>query len=145
MPSTTLERAGVTRGRRRAPVPGRKHLAIATALVAVGSMLPWVQTAVGVTLWGFQGGGTLLVYAASLGLAGTLHRRARWMAVHAAVLAVATVTVTAWQLARLFEVCPAGACMPTTGLVLCAIGGAVAVRAAWTLWRIDPSPDEGAA
>lgn len=112
-------------------LPGQRTLLMAVGLVGLGSFLPWIQLAVGVSVSGMQGAGLWTFYAAVLGLAGALVRRRGAAAAQAAILGVAAVGLPAWQVARLLTL--GGGWAPGVGLVLVAGGGIVALRAGWRL------------
>ena len=124
---------GRDRVRRRAH-PGRKRLALAVAMVAFGSFLPWIQTEVG-NLSGGSGPGLWTFYAAMFGLAGALLPMRRLGALQAAVLGVVAVALPLWQLGRVLDLVGTGGWLPGPGLVLVLGGGVLAGTASWQLWR----------
>lgn len=119
----------------RTPVhPGRKRLALATAMVMIGSFMPWVSTALG-NLSGARGPGIWTFYAAMLGLAGALIPWRKVGAVQAGILAAVAVVLPVWQLARMFNQVGWGGWMPGPGMVLVLGGGVLAGVAAVQLFR----------
>lgn len=122
--------------RPRAPRRSRSslHLLGASLMVLVGAFLPWVYTGAG-TVLGIRGAGLWTMYAAILGLAGSMIRARGWAAGHAAVLAVVAVALPVWQLLHLFSKVGFAGWMPGAGLVLTLGGGAVAGVAAVRLYR----------
>ena len=130
--------------RRRLPVHGRGAMAIASLLVLVAAFLPWVQTQLG-TFWGLDGPGRWTLYAAIIGLAGTLHQRRSLLVVHALVVATVSFGLAGWQILRLLSVCPPNGCLPGIGLLLTLFGAALALRAAYVISRgHEPSEDASA-
>jgi hypothetical protein len=117
--------------RMRAPASPASRLLLLASLVTIGAaLLPWVATHFG-TFWGLDGPGRWTLYAGFFGLAGGLVRRPRVVATHGAILAVVAIVMPAWQLARLASMCPPGGCLPSAGLLLTGLAGAMAVRATW--------------
>lgn len=114
--------------------PGRKRLAMATAMVMIGSFMPWVNTSLG-NLSGARGPGVWTFYAAMLGLAGALLPLRRLGALQGAILAAVAVTLPVWQLARVLNAVGAGGWMPGPGMVLVLGGGVLAGVAAVQLYR----------
>lgn len=117
--------------------PGQRRLLYASILVLVGSVMPWVDTAAGNFL-GVQGAGLWTLSAGGIGLAGAFLRRRSIVAVHAAVLAVATLFLAGWQLLHLLPICAGGGCVPGVGLGGTLLGGAVAATALVGLARSQP-------
>jgi hypothetical protein len=102
-------------------------------MVLLGAFLPWIYTGIG-SVAGIRGAGLWTMYAAVLGLAGSLIRRPRWAAVHAAVLAVVATGLAVWQVAHLLSLVGFAGWMPGPGLVLTLGGGALAATVARSLW-----------
>jgi hypothetical protein len=125
-------RAVATGTRRARPpaTPASRSLLLASLLTIGAALLPWVATSFG-TFWGLDGPGRWTLYAGFLGLAGAIVRRPGIVATHAAVLGLVAIGMPAWQLARLTAVCPPGGCLPSAGLLLTGLAGAMALRAAW--------------
>jgi hypothetical protein len=121
--------SGVRRARYPASAASRSLL-LASLLTIVAALLPWVATNLG-TFWGLDGPGRWTLYAGFLGLAGAMTRRPRLVATHGAILAVVAIGLPAWQLTRLAAVCPPGGCLPSAGLLLTVLAGAMAGRASW--------------
>lgn len=111
-------------------MPGRRQLLGAVAMVALGSFLPWIDTAIG-TVSGARGAGLWTFYAAMLGLAGALVPLRTLALVQGAVLAVVGVVIPVWQVVHLLSLVGTAGWVPGPGLVLVFGGGvlaAVAVR-----------------
>ncbi|EFQ84256.1 hypothetical protein HMPREF0063_10972 [Aeromicrobium marinum DSM 15272] len=124
-----------TRTTTRQPIhPGRKRLGAATALVMVGSFMPWVSTQLG-NLSGAGGPGIWTFYAAMLGLGGALLPLRRLAALQAAIVAGVAVALPVWQLARIVDTVGFGGWMPGPGIVLVLGGGVLAGVAAVQLAR----------
>jgi hypothetical protein len=119
---------------RRRPDPAKRRLAGAVAMVAFGSFLPWIDTAVG-SVSGARGAGLWTFYAAMLGLAGALVPMRRVAAVQAAVFAVVAVAVPVWQVVHLLTLVGMNGWVPGPGLVLVLGGGVLGASAAAQLFR----------
>jgi hypothetical protein len=119
----------VRRGRYPASAASRSLL-LASLLAIGAALLPWVATHLG-TFWGLDGPGRWTLYAGFLGLAGAMARRPRLVATHGAILAVVAIGLPAWQVTRLAAMCPPGGCLPSVGLLLTVLAGAMAGRASW--------------
>lgn len=113
---------------RPVPVPGRRQLLGAVALVAFGSMIPWLMTGLG-SISGLRGAGLWTFYAAMLGLAGALvpHRTLR--IVQGSVMAVVALVMPVWQVVHVLNLVGTGGWWPGPGLVLVFAGGVVAALA----------------
>jgi len=118
----------------RARVPGRGRLVAASALVIVGSFLPWIQTAAG-NISGARGAGVWTFYAAMLGLAGAIIPLRRVGAVQAAIMAAAAIALPVWQVVHLLSLVGMAGWLPGPGLVLVLGGGVLAAVAARQLYR----------
>lgn len=127
--------------RRRWPYAGaaQSRLLLASLAIGVGSFLPWVDTAFG-SFTGMAGPGVWTLYAAVLGIAGSLVRRGRLAALHAAATGAVAVLLPVWQGLTLVDTCAGGACAPGTGLVLVLMAGATALVQVRPLWRAAPEP-----
>ena len=112
-------------GARRTPVPGRRQLLGAVAMVAIGSFMPWLDTAVG-TVSGARGPGLWTFYAAMLGLAGALVPVRTLAIVQGSVLAVVAVALPVWQLVHVVSLVGTAGWMPGPGVVLVLGGGVLA-------------------
>jgi hypothetical protein len=113
---------------RRRPVPGRRQLLGAVALVAVGSFMPWVDTAVG-NISGYQWSGLWTFYAAMVGLAGALVP-IRWLSVaQAGIFAAAAIVLPVIQVGQLMSLVGMAGWRPGPGLVLVVGGGVLAAFA----------------
>lgn len=119
---------------RRRPDPARRRLAGAVAMVAFGSFLPWIDTAVG-SVSGARGAGLWTFYAAMLGLAAALIPIRRVAAVQAMVFAVVALLVPVWQVVHLLTLVGTEGWVPGPGLVLVLGGGVLAATAAAQLFR----------
>lgn len=119
---------------RRGPDPAKRRLAGAVAMVALGSFLPWIDTAVG-SVSGARGAGLWTFYAAMLGLAGALVPVRRVAAVQAAVFAAVAVVVPLWQVLHLLTLVGTDGWVPGPGLVLVLGGGVLGATAAAQLFR----------
>ena len=130
----------VTSGRTSARRPAsparraRRHLLAAALMVLVGAFLPWVSTGFG-NFIGVRGGGLWTFYAGSLGLAGSALKWPRVAAGHAAVLAVAAVVISLWQIVHLLSRVGMAGWLPGPGLVLTFGGGVLAGVAGVALLR----------
>lgn len=114
------------------------RLIVASGVVVVGSLLPWVSTPFG-NIGGIRGGGLWTLYAGVAGLAGGLVPWRRLALAHAVVLGAVAVALPGWQLARLFrlgsETGTWTVAVPGLGLVLVLAGGVLACQAALRLTR----------
>ena len=128
-----LPGSDVARPRRSRVHDGQRRLLAAASMAGLGAFLPWVYTGVG-AVSGARGAGLWVFYAATLGLAGALVPMRRLAAVQGAVLAVAAVGLTGWQLLHMLSLVGLQGWLPGPGLVLCLGGGLLAGRAAWTLF-----------
>lgn len=113
---------------RRAPVPGRRQLLGASAMVAVGSFLPWLDTPVGTVLGG-RGPGLWTCYAAVLGLAGVMVPIRRLAIIQGALLALVALALPAWQVIHVLDLVGLQGWLPGPGLVLVVGGGVLAAAA----------------
>lgn len=123
---TTLRGAA----RERRTLPGRGKLFGAVAMVAIGSFMPWIDTAAG-QVSGAGGAGLWTFYAALLGLAAALVPIRTLRLVQGAVFAVVAVGLPVWQVVHLLSLVGTSGWLPGPGLVLVVGGGclaAVAVR-----------------
>jgi hypothetical protein len=108
--------------------PARRSLLFASAMVVLGSFLPWIYTSLG-TISGVRGAGLWTFYAAMLGLAGVFvptRRLAGWQAL---VLAGVAVVLPLWQLVHLLDLVGVGGWLPGPGLVMVFGGGIYAAVA----------------
>lgn len=117
---------------------GARPLLLGSALIALGSLLPWVSTPFG-NVSGIRGAGMWTLYAGALGIAGSLMRRRRLVLVHAVPVAIAALVLPLWQLLRIGQLGMASgtflAAVPGMGLVLVLGGGVLAARGAMALAR----------
>lgn len=109
-------------------------------MVAFGSFLPWIDTALG-SISGARGAGLWTFYAAMLGLAAVLvpPRMRRAAAVQAAIFAAVAMALPAWQVIHLLTLAGASGWLPGPGLVLVFGGGVLAATAALSLFRPAPT------
>jgi hypothetical protein len=108
---------------------------LAVALIVVGSLTPWVDTAFG-NMNGIYGGGMWTLYAGAIGLAGTMWKRPRVNAAHAALMALPALALPLWQLVRLLPLGGLGSgWTPGFGMVAVFGGGIVSARAAYQFLR----------
>ena len=121
---------------RRPSVPGRRQLLGAVAMVAVGSFMPWIDTAVG-PVSGARGPGLWTFYAAMLGLAGVLVPIRSLAVVQGAVLALTAMALPVWQLVHVFGLVGTGGWIPGPGLVLVLGGGVLAAVGAHRMSRAE--------
>lgn len=121
---------------------GARTLLLGSALVAFGSLLPWVSTPFG-NVSGIRGAGLWTLYAGTLGIAGALLRRRRLVLAHGIPVSVAAVVLPVWQLARIGQLgVEAGtltAALPGMGLIMALGGGVLAARATLALARSGPA------
>lgn len=110
---------------RRAPVPGRRQLLGAVALIAFGSMIPWLMTGLG-SISGLRGGGLWTFYAAMLGLAGALVPHRTLALVQGSIMALVALVLPVWQVVHVLTLVGTGGWWPGPGLVLVFTGGVVA-------------------
>jgi hypothetical protein len=110
---------------RPAPVPGRRQLLGAVAMVAIGSFMPWLDTAVG-SVSGVRGAGLWTFYAAMLGLAGALVPLRTLALAQGAVLSIVAVVLPVWQVVHVLNLVGTGGWTPGPGLVLVFGGGVLA-------------------
>ncbi|GAB3026127.1 hypothetical protein GCM10011376_12510 [Nocardioides flavus (ex Wang et al. 2016)] len=103
-------------------------------MVAFGSFLPWIDTAVG-SVSGARGAGLWTFYAAMLGLAGAIVPLRRVAAVQAAVFAGVALVVPLWQVVHLLTLVGTDGWVPGPGLVLVLGGGVLAAAATAQLFR----------
>lgn len=108
-------------------------------MVAFGSFLPWIDTAIG-SVSGVRGGGLWTFYAAMLGLAAALIPLRRVAAAHAAIFAAVAVLLPTWQVVHLLTLVGFGGWVPGPGLVLVLGGGVLGATAAVQLFR-PPATD----
>lgn len=94
-------------------------------MVAVGSFLPWLDTAVG-SVSGARGPGLWTFYAAMLGLAGALVPIRSLAVVQGAVLALTAIALPVWQLVHVLGLVGTAGWIPGPGLVLVLGGGVLA-------------------
>ncbi|HZI98133.1 MAG TPA: hypothetical protein VFD41_11490 [Actinomycetales bacterium] len=133
----TSPAAGRAAVRRRWPPlgAGQKPLLGASAMVIVGAFLPWLYTNAVGPVSALAGAGVWAFYAGTLGFAGALVPWRAAAVVQAAVMAVAAVGLTLWQLVHLWSLVGFGGWLPGPGLVLVLGGGLLAGSAATRLAR----------
>lgn len=122
----------------RWPYHGRpqRRLLIASLLLLIGAVSPWIDTVAG-TVLGVAGAGIYTLAAGGIGLAGAVFFRRRSVVIaHAVVTAVTPLVLGGWQAARLVAIgCDLRVCAPSFGLVLTLAGGIVAASATLQLLR----------
>ncbi|QZY29368.1 hypothetical protein [Nocardioides coralli] len=127
-PGTRPGTAPTSRATGRQPRPGRRQLLGGVAMVALGSFMPWLDTAVG-TVSGVRGAGLWTFYAAMLGLAGALVPSRRLAIAQGSLLALVAVALPVWQVVHVLGLVGTAGWMPGPGLVLVFGGGVVAAVA----------------
>ncbi len=113
---------------RRPPVPGRRQLAGAVAMIVLGSFLPWISTALG-SVSGARGPGLWTFYAAMLGLGATLVAHRTLAVVQGALMALVAIAIPVWQLVHVLTLVGTAGWLPGPGLVLVLGGGVLAAVA----------------
>lgn len=107
-------------------------------LLAIGSVLPWVQSPLG-SLSGLAGPGLWTLCAGVIAIAGALLPHRRVAMAHAALPGLAAMVLAAWQLARLVQISAStdswGTLFPGIGLVLAGGGAVILIRAALRIHR----------
>jgi hypothetical protein len=103
-------------------------------MVALGSFLPWIDTALG-QVSGARGAGLWTFYAAMLGLAGALVPVRVLALVQGAVFALVATALPVWQVMHLVDLVGMQGWRPGPGLVLVFGGGVVAAFAVRTMSR----------
>lgn len=142
MASTASSASAPTRPRvRRAPDPARRRLLLGSALVALGSFMPWLQTSLG-SLSGSRGPGLWTFYLAMLGFAGVMLPVAlrKLAGAQAALLGIGAVGLPVWQLVHTLNLVGFAGWMPGPGIVLVLGGGVLAAVAARPLLT-RPAPE----
>ena len=137
---SSAERPGRRPGRRPAPrvEPARKKLLLAFGMVALGSLLPWIDTAVG-TILGTRGAGLWTFYVSMLALTGAFVPWRRVAAVQAWIVALVAIALPVWQVVHMLDLVGLGGWMPGAGILLVFGGGVVAAGAAWRLTQPLPT------
>ncbi len=107
-------------------------------MVALGSLLPWVDTAVG-TILGTRGAGLWTFYASMLALTGAFLPWRRVAAAQAWVVALVAIALPVWQLVHMLSLVGTSGWMPGPGILLVLGGGVVAGGAAWRLSQPLPA------
>ena len=118
--------------------PARKRLLIAFGMVALGSLLPWIDTPLG-TILGTRGAGLWTFYASMLALTGAFLPWRRVAAIQAWIVALVAIALPLWQLVHLLTLVGLGGWMPGPGILLVFGGGVVAAGAAWKLTQPLPT------
>jgi hypothetical protein len=126
---------------RRRLMPGQGQMLWASAMIAVGSFLPWISTGFGnIAGTTGQGAGYWTFIAATLGIAGALMPWRTVAMVHAGIVAAVATLLPAWQVLHLMSLVGFAGWMPGIGLVLVFFGGLFLARAAWTLANLEVVP-----
>ena len=133
-PADNIDPMAASTPRGRARVPGRGRVAGAVALVAVGSFMPWIDTALG-NVSGARGAGLWTFYACMLGLAGVMVPLRGLAVAQAALLGVVALALPLWQVGHLLSLVGTAGWMPGPGLVLVLGGGVLACVSAVRLHR----------
>lgn len=107
----------------------RRGLMTGTVLIALGSFMPWVHTAVG-NVPGYAGAGLWTFYFSMLGFAAMLLPYLRVAAAQALIMGAIAVALPMWQLVRLSSMVGFAGWLPGFGLLMTAAGGAVCLVAA---------------
>lgn len=111
----------------------------AVAMVAIGSFMPWIDTALG-QVSGARGAGLWTFYAAMLGLAAALVPIRGLALAQGAVFALVAIALPVWQVVHLLSLVGTAGWRPGPGLVLVLGGGVLAGSAVRTMLR-SPAPD----
>ncbi len=106
-------------------MPGRRQLAGAVAMIAFGSLMPWISTALG-SISGARGPGLWTFYAAMLGLAACLVPLRRLALAQGALMALVAIGLPVWQLVHVWSLVGTEGWLPGPGLVLVFGGGVLA-------------------
>jgi hypothetical protein len=94
-------------------------------MIALGSFLPWISTALG-SVSGVMGAGLWTFYAAMLGLAACLVPSKKLAIGQGAVMALVAVALPVWQLVHVLTLVGTGGWLPGPGLVVVLGGGVLA-------------------
>lgn len=110
-------------------------------MVALGSFLPWVETALGAKS-GVAGGGpgVWTFYAAVVGLAAIIVPWRAAALAQGAVMALVALVLPVWQLVHALRLVGTGGWMPGAGLVLVLGGGVLAAAAVRRMAVSWPTP-----
>lgn len=119
---------------RRRPHPAKRQLLGASAMVLLGSFMPWIDTAIG-SVTGMRGPGLWTFYAAMIGFAGVMVPLRRLAMAQAALLSAVAVGLVGWQVVHLLQLVGTAGWRPGPGLVLVVGGGVLAGVAAYRLRR----------
>lgn len=126
--------------KRRRLIPGQGRLLVASGLITVGALLPWLQTGFGAPrhpyyLWLFVVG-----FVALSGALVPMRRVAFWHAVVTAIVGLGLLGWYLWQLLDLVSRVGFSGWMIGPGLVLTGAGGVLCIIAARTLGTLEAVP-----
>lgn len=107
---------------------GQKWLLGGSALILIGSFLPWITLGGLATVNGLQTAGLWTFYLGFLGAAGGLVPSRTAAVVQGGVAAAAALALPAWQVLRVVGLGLDG-WQPGIGLLICVAGGSLAARA----------------
>ncbi|MGB3257341.1 MAG: hypothetical protein WBA72_05050 [Ornithinimicrobium sp.] len=119
---------------------GQRKMLLATPLLFVGGVLPWLYSPVG-PISGLRGAGLWVFYVGMLALAGALlpPRFRPASLVQALIVAAVAIILPLWQVGRMVSLVGFAGWAPGPGLVMSFGGGVVCAVAARELWRHTPS------
>jgi hypothetical protein len=121
--------------------PGQSQLIWFSLMIAVGSFLPWVSTAVGnISGAAGMGAGYWTFIAAALGMAGGLMPWRKVAITHAWIVAAVATVLPVWQVVHLYSLVGFSGWMPGIGLVLVFFGGLFCAKAARTMMSYELVP-----
>lgn len=113
----------------------------ASAMIAVGSFMPWISTGFGnISGATGQGAGYWTFIAAMLGVSGALMPWRKVAITHAAIVAAVATVLPVWQVLHLVNLVGFGGWMPGIGLVMVFFGGLFTATAARTLLSLEAVP-----
>ena len=113
----------------------------ASAMIAVGSFMPWISTGFGnISGATGQGAGYWTFIAAMLGVSGALMPWRKVAITHAIIVAAVATVLPVWQVLHLVNLVGFGGWMPGIGLVLVFFGGLFIATAARTLLSLEAVP-----
>lgn len=123
---------------RRRLIPGQGRMLWASAMIAVGSFMPWISTGFGnVSGATGQGAGYWTFIAAMLGVSGALMPWRKVAIAHATIVAVVATALPVWQVLHLVNLVGFAGWTPGIGLVLVFFGGLFVGTAARTLLSVE--------
>jgi hypothetical protein len=123
---------------RRRLIPGQGRMLWSSAMIAVGSFMPWISTGFGnISGATGQGAGYWTFIAAMLGISGALMPWRKVAITHAVIVAVVATMLPLWQVLHLVNLVGFAGWMPGIGLVLVFFGGLFIASAAHTLLTLE--------